>query len=201
MSSIAYTIGRSLYLNITNRCTNTCDFCIRYKSKIFNKKFPLWLEKEPTAKEILDEVGDPKRYDEIVFCGYGEPLVRLDVVIEVAKALKAKGATIRLDTNGSANLFHGRNVLPELKGLIDKISISLNAETAEKYDSICHSVFKEDAYQAVLDFIAEAKKTIPVVTATVVDLPGIDKNKCEKIAKDLGVKFRIRPYYEEDYKK
>jgi len=199
MNSIAYKIGESLYLNITNRCLNHCDFCIRYKSRIFNKQYPLWLEKEPSVDEILNEIGDPKKYKEIVFCGYGEPLIRLETVKKVAKALKKQGTIIRVDTNGQANLFHGKNILPELKGLVDNISISLNARNSEKYLSICHSIYNEKAYPAVLEFIKQAKKYISQVTATVVDLPDADKQACKKIAEDLGVEFRVRPYYEEVY--
>jgi len=201
MNSITYKLENSLYLNITNRCTNHCDFCIRYKARTFHKKYPLWLDKEPTTKEILEAIGDPEQYKEIVFCGYGEPLIRLQTVKEVAKALRLSKVKIRLDTNGQANLFHGRNILPELKGLIDEISISFNAENASKYDSMCHSVYGEKAYDAIMDFAREAKKHIQKVTTTVVDLQNIDKEKCKKIADDLGVDFRIRPYYEEKYKR
>lgn len=207
MDSITYQIGSALYLNITNRCTNHCVFCIRYKSRLFNKKHPLWLEREPGADEILKTVGDPSRYKQIVFCGYGEPLIRLDVVKAVAKRIKSQTPAtksqqrtiIRIDTNGHANLFWGKNILPELKGLIDIISISLGAESAEVYDQICHSIYGREAYPAVLDFIKEAKKYIPEVEATVVDLPVVDKETSKKIADELGVNFRVRPYYEEKY--
>lgn len=199
MSQITYELGDSLYLNITNRCTNRCEFCIRYKAKTFHAKYSLWLDKEPASDDLLKEIGDPKRYDEIVFCGYGEPLLRLDVVKVVSAKLKKLGARIRIDTNGEANLYHKKNILPELKGLIDEIQISLNAENAELHELLCHSDFGESSYQAILDFIKEAKKYIPKVIATVVDLPSIDKDKCKKIAKDLGVGFRVRPYYEEVY--
>jgi len=199
MNSIVYPIGESLYLNITNRCTNQCPFCIRYKSRKFNQKHQLWLDREPTTEEVVKAVGDPKKYKQIVFCGYGEPLIRLETVKEVSKALKDKGAKIRIDTNGHANLFYDRNVLPELKGLIDFISISLNAENAQKYHQLCSSYYGEKAYPAVIDFIREAKKCIPEVEATVVDLPIVDKEACRKIAEDLGASFRLRPYYEEKY--
>ena len=106
---------------------------------------------------------------------------------------------IRIDTNGHGNLFWGRNILPELKGLIDFMSISLNAESAETYDKICRSFYGPAAYPAVLDFIREAKKYIPEVEASIVDLPTVDKEKARAIADDLGVKFRVRPYYEETY--
>lgn len=217
MDSITYPIGDSLYLNITNRCTNQCQFCIRNKSRLFNRKYPLWLDQEPTADEIIKAIGDPSKYKQIVFCGYGEPLIRLDVVKEVASALKSKVqspillrssssegqeskvAKIRIDTNGHANLFWGRNILPELKGLIDIMSISLDAQDAETYQRICRSIFGKKAFQAVIDFIKEAKKYIPEVEATVVDLPVINIDACKKIAEELGVGFRVRPYYEETY--
>ena len=223
-NSIAYPIGDSLYLNITNRCTNECSFCIRYKTDLFNQQYPLWLEHEPSAEEVIEAIGNPTKYKQIVFCGYGEPTIRLDVIKEVAKKLKSKLTThplspslnkrggnpnevregaslIRVDTNGTANLFWGRNILPELKGLIDHISISLDAENAEVYNQICHPAFGEKSYPAVLEFIKAAKKYIPIVEATVVGLPGIDIAACRKIAADLGVGFRVRPYYEQTYVK
>src|SRR3989338_7644158 len=105
MHSIAYPIGDSLYLNITNRCTNQCDFCIRYKSRLFNQKYPLWLEKEPSVEEIMEAISDPSKYKQIVFAGYGEPLIRLDTVKEVSQKLKTGNGQngqleIRIDTNG-----------------------------------------------------------------------------------------------------
>ncbi|MDD4179297.1 MAG: TatD family nuclease-associated radical SAM protein [Candidatus Margulisbacteria bacterium] len=201
MDAIAYPIGDSLYLNITNRCTNECPFCIRNKSRKFNQKYDLWLEKEPTAEEVISAIGDPTKYKQIVFCGYGEPTIRLDVIKAVASALRVAHYTlpIRLDTNGHGNLFWGRNILPELKNLIDFISISLNAQNAEVYDRLCHSQYGAKAYPAVIEFIKAAKQYLPTVEATVVDLPIVDKEACQKIAKDLGVNFRIRPYYEVEY--
>ncbi|MCX5751245.1 MAG: TatD family nuclease-associated radical SAM protein [Candidatus Saganbacteria bacterium] len=203
MNSIAYQIGKSLYLNITNRCTNECNFCIRYKKRQFNNESPLWLEKEPSTQEILDAIGDPSKYQEVVFCGYGEPLLRLDTVIEVSKTLKSKhpDISIRIDTNGHANLFWKKNILPELKGLINSISVSLNAPDAASYEAICNPRLSQKAYPAIIEFIKEAKKQIPEVTATVVDLPNVDKDACRQIATDLGVNFRVRPYYEENYQK
>jgi len=199
MQDIAYPVGDSLYLNITNRCTNECVFCIRNKTQKFNKKYELWLEQEPTTAEIIQAIGDPKKYQQIVFCGYGEPLMRLDTVKQVAKILKKKQAKIRIDTNGHGNLFWGRNILPELKGLIDILSISLDAQNEEVYQRICRPLFGQKAYAATLEFIKLSKKYIPEVEATVVDLPSVDKKACKKIAEDLGVNFRARPYYEVTY--
>ncbi len=202
MSDIAYVLNGSLYLNITNRCTNSCHFCIRYKSEKFEGEHSLWLQKEPKTEEIIKEIGDPSKYKQIVFCGYGESLIRLNTVKEVASWIKSqdKKAFIRVDTNGQANLFHGRNILPELKGLVDKLSISLNAQNSEVYQALCNSFFGEDAYSAVIAFIKEAKKEIPEVEVSSVDIEGVDKEKSKKIAADLGVSFRIREYYEEKYK-
>jgi TatD DNase family protein len=209
MNSIAYPIGNSLYLNITNRCTNHCDFCIRYKNRLFNQKHPLWLGHEPTAKEVLAAIGDPGKYAEIVFCGYGEPLIRLDTVIKIVKELKDQSSKfkisiksktkIRINTNGQANLFWGRNILPEIKGLINTMVISLDAQNAEVYDKICHSNYGKAAFPAILAFMKEAKKYIPQVEISVVDLPEVDLAACRKIAKELDVELRVRPYYEEAY--
>ncbi len=213
-NSITYKIGNSLYLNITNRCLNDCGFCIRRKAKNFNGEYTLWLEKEPTIEEIMKAIGDPAKYDQIVFCGYGEPLIRLDIVKEIAAELKLKiqnpclpagtakskqGTIIRLDTNGQANLFWGRNIVPELKELIDHVVVSLNAENAALYQEICSPHFGAKAYPAILDFIKECKKYIPQVEISVVGLDIINKKACQKIADQFGIPLRIRPYYEKKY--
>ncbi|MCL4514567.1 MAG: TatD family nuclease-associated radical SAM protein [Firmicutes bacterium] len=191
---IAYQLGDSLYVNVTNRCTNNCTFCIRRTSSGVGG-YNLWLQEEPSVEEMLEAIGDPGRFKEVVFCGYGEPLMRVDEVIQAARALKEKyRIPIRIDTNGQANLIHGRNVVPELAGLVDTISISLNAENAEKYQSVSHSRYGAAAYQAVLDFAREGKKYIPRVVLTVVDVPEVDIEASRRIAGDLGVELRVRHY-------
>jgi TatD DNase family protein len=190
---ITYPIRNSLYLNITNRCTAACTFCARYHTDIV-KGHNLRLAEEPTTDALLREIGDPTRYAEIVFCGYGEPLLRLDVVKAVSAEVKRRGGRVRIDTNGHANLVHKKNILPELAGLVDAISISLNAPTAELYEQLVQPKFGAAAYDAVKDFIREAVKYIPDVTATVVSAPGVDLEVSKKIAEGLGAKFRVREY-------
>ncbi len=189
----AYAIRNSLYINLTNRCSNICIFCMRETYPIV-KGHHLGLKKEPTAQEVIQAIGDPGAYDEVVFCGYGEPTERLDELIAVARFLKSKGKRIRLDTNGHGDLINGRHIIHELKGLIDTICISLNAETAEKYEEICKPVFGEKAYPALIQFIKDAKQAIPNVQVSIVEMPGIDVEKCKKIARELGVDFRVRKY-------
>ncbi|MDH3999298.1 MAG: TatD family nuclease-associated radical SAM protein, partial [Desulfuromonadales bacterium] len=194
-SRIAYMIRNSLYLNITNRCTNQCSFCAKFNDFTV-KGHQLCLEREPSVDEVLKAIGEPSAYDEVVFCGYGEPLLRLDLVKEVATRLKQQGVKIRINSDGQANLVHGRNILPELAGLVDEISVSLNAPDAASYQKICRSEFGEGGYAALLDFLQQAKEHIPSVTATAVTLPGVDIAACRKVAEDLGVAFRERIYNE-----
>lgn len=187
---IAYKIRDSLYLNITNRCTNVCKFCVRFHTD-YVKGHNLRLENEPSVEDLIGAIENPKNYREIVFCGYGEPFLRLDVIKEVAKWIKEKGGKVRVNTNGHGNIIHGRRILPELKGLIDSISISLNAQNRETYNKICKPLYP-NAYEAVIDFIKDAKENVPYVQVTVVNLPEIDIEKCREIANSLGVKLKIR---------
>ncbi len=189
-AAIAYQIRDSLYLNITNRCTNACSFCIRFRSD-FVKGHNLRLGHEPSGGEVKAAIGDPSPYREIVFCGYGEPLQRLDLVKEVAGWVKERKGRVRINTNGHANLIHGRNVLPELAGLVDSISISLDAHDEATYNRICKPVFT-NAFSEVVLFIREAKKYIPDVRVTVVELEGVDVEKSRQIAESLGAAFRVR---------
>jgi len=190
---ITYPIRNSLYLNITNRCTATCSFCVRHHTD-FVKGHNLRLEAEPAIEDIIKQIDDPQRYAEIVFCGYGEPLLRLDVVKAVSAEVKRRGGRVRINTNGHANLIYKRNVLPEIAGLVDAISVSLNAQNAEIYDRISRPQFGPSTYEAVKDFIRKAKEHIPDVSVTVVSLPEVDIEACRKIADNLGVMLRVRDY-------
>lgn len=192
---IAYRIRNSLYLNITNRCSNHCTFCPKF-DEFTVKGHNLLLDHEPGFEEVMAAIGQPEGIEEIVFCGFGEPLLRLELVKQVSQALKQRGYPIRINSDGQANLAHGRNILPELAGLVDSISISLNAPEAATYGKLCNTPFGESGYQAVCDFLQEAPRHIPDVTATAVTIPGVDIDACRKIAENLGVKFRVREYAE-----
>lgn len=192
---IAYRIRNSLYLNITSRCTNECIFCERNNYPIV-KGYYLKLNTEPSEEELISSIGDPVKYDEIVFCGYGEPLLKLETVKNVSRWIKEKGGKVRINTNGQGNLIHKRNIVPELKGLVDSISISLNAETGEKYHALCHSMFGSKTYEEIIKFIRECKIHIPSVTASIVGIRDVNVDECKKIADELGVKFRVREHNE-----
>jgi len=194
-ATVAYKIRNSLYLNITNRCSNRCSFCAKFEDFTV-KGHHLLLDHEPTAAEVLAAIGSRTDFDEVVFCGYGEPLLRLDLVKEVAADLKSRGAKIRINTDGQANLVHGRNILPELAGLADTVSVSLNAADAATYSALCHTPFGEAGFQGVCDFLREAVKHIPTVVATAVTVPGVDIAPIRQLALSLGVQFREREYAE-----
>jgi len=187
---IAYKIRDTLYLNVTNRCTNVCKFCVRFHTD-YVKGHNLRLEREPSAEELIEAVGDPKKYKEVVFCGYGEPFLRLDIIKKVAKWIKVHGGKVRINTNGHGNLIYGRKILPELEGLIDSISVSLNAQDKETYNKLCNP-FRDDAFDSVIEFIKDAKKYVSSVQVTVVNVKEVDLKKCEEIANSIGVKFKIR---------
>jgi TatD DNase family protein len=194
-AKIAYRIRNSLYLNITNRCSNRCSFCAKFDDFTV-KGHNLLLDGEPSLEEVMAAVGEPQGIDEVVFCGYGEPLLRLDLVKQVAERLKQRGYRIRINTDGQANLAHNRNILPELAGLIDSISVSLNAPDAATYGKICNTPFGDAGFAGVCDFMTLAKQCIPQVTASAVTVPSIDIDACRALALSLGVEFRVREYAE-----
>jgi TatD DNase family protein len=154
------------------------------------------LESEPSFTEVMAAIGQPEGIDEVVFCGYGEPLIRLELVTQVAAALKQRGYTIRINTDGQANQVHGRDIMPELNGLVDSISVSLNAPDAATYRQLCNTPFGESGFTAVCDFIHSATQHIPQVVATAVTIPGVDMAACRSLAERLGAQFRVREYTE-----
>lgn len=196
VNTFIYGLGDALYVNLTNRCTNRCSFCIRDESTGIGG-YNLWLDREPTAKEIIDSMGDISRYSEVIFCGYGEPTIKLNELIEVAKAVKDQGGKTRLNTNGQANLYHGKNIIPRLEGIIDTVSISLNAPTASEYQKVCQSKYGEKSFHGILEFAKACKEYIPNVVLTVVDvLPPEQIEESRDIARELGVDFRVRTFVE-----
>ncbi|MBT3923948.1 MAG: YchF/TatD family DNA exonuclease [Nitrospina sp.] len=195
--TVSYKIRNSLYLNLTQRCTADCTFCTRLTKPVV-QGYNLALKREPTAKEVWESIDNVKNYEEIVFCGFGEPTLRLGVIKEVAQKIKEHGGRVRLNTNGHGNVINKRNILPELSGLIDEISVSLNTDTSEAYDEICQPLpmFRNGIYDKIKEFIAEAKKYIPEVQATIVThQKDVDETQCEDIVnKEFGVKYRARRY-------
>lgn len=197
--TITYELGNSLYVNVTNRCSNDCSFCVRNEHNGVNGKDNLWLEREPSVEEIKAdfEKRDLSKYDAVVFCGYGEPMMRTDAVLEVARWLRENNPTlkIRVNTNGQANLINKRDITPELEGIFDCVSISLNTDSAEKYQRLCKSEFGEAAYEELQNFARLAKRYVPEVVFSVVDiLPKDEIENCRKIAEDCGVSFRVRKF-------
>ncbi|NTU60622.1 MAG: radical SAM protein, partial [Deltaproteobacteria bacterium] len=197
-AKIAYSIRRSLYLNLTARCTNACAFCPKGRS-VEVKGHDLTLEREPSVAEVLAAVeaeGGPAAWEEVVFCGFGEPLLRLDDVVEIARELKRRGARrVRVNTDGLASLVHGRDAAQALAGAVDAVSVSLNAPDAAYYERLCRPGVP-GAFEALLGFLRRAREVLPEVTASVVAVPGLDVEACRRLAAELGVAFRVREYNE-----
>ena len=192
--------GKSVYVNLTNRCPCSCTFCLR-QTKEMQESNSLWLKEEPTVDEVIKEFQkyDLNDFKEVVFCGFGEPMERVDDVIQIADVLKLyrKDLPIRINTNGLGNLIHQRDITPLLKGCIDIVSISLNAPDAKEYLELTRNKFGNESFQAMLDFAKECLKYVPHVVMSVVDIIGQEKiEKCQKICDDIGVKLRIRPFEE-----
>ncbi len=197
---ITYIVDGKLYVNITNKCSNRCEFCIRNNGDGAYGSDSLWLLREPNRQEILDSIfsHDLSKFPELVFCGYGEPTYRLDDAVFVAKEVKKKcpKIKIRINTNGHSDLILGRNTAPDYEGAFDIVSISLNTPTAEKYQQLCHSAFGESSFDALLDFAGEVKHYVPTVCLSAVKetLNSEEIELCKKICNDLGVTLRLRDY-------
>lgn len=193
------TTKRGLYINLTNQCNNDCVFCLRQK-KSMAKNSSLWLENEPTVEEIKSELDkvDWKIISEIVFCGFGEPTMRLEELLEILRYVKKIRPEIptRLNTNGLGELQHGKNISADFKNILDTVSISLNAATAEKYFQLTRSKFGLKSYAAMLNFAENMKKFVPNVILTIVDkvTPPEEIEQCKKICAEKNLTLRVRPY-------
>ncbi len=189
-----------VYVNLTNRCPCSCTFCLR-QTKEMTESNTLWLKKEPTVEEVIQEFQkyDLDDFSEVVFCGFGEPMERVEDIVQIAGVLKLyrQDLPIRINTNGLGNLIHNEDITPLLRGRIDTVSISLNAPDAQEYYDLTRSRFGIESYQAMFDFALKCKDYVPHVVMSVVDIIGEEKIKrCQEICDRLGVTLRVRPFEE-----
>ncbi|MBR2344110.1 MAG: TatD family nuclease-associated radical SAM protein [Clostridia bacterium] len=197
---IVYEVEGALYVNVTNRCSNRCDFCIRNNGDGAYGSESLWLLREPSAEEIVEAISGkgPDNYRETVFCGYGEPSYRLNEIREAALEIKRRypNTKIRINTNGHSSLIHGFDTAPLYGVAFDTVSISLNTPTAEKYCEICHPVYGNEAFYALIDFAKNVKKYVQTVLLSVVreTLTEEELLECQKIADGAGVALKVRTY-------
>ena len=194
MDNYVYIIGNKIYINLTNRCSNNCDFCIR-QGREGMADTPLWIHDEPTAEDVIEQL--PQNLDdyddEVVFCGFGEPTYNLEALEEVASYLHCVDKTTRINTNGQANLIHGEDVTDVIVDSCDVINVSLNECSADKYQARCHSVYGAAAFDELLKFAKACKDRGGNVILSVVDVIGEkDIAECKKIADKIGVRLRVR---------
>ncbi len=199
MMTITYPVNKGLYVNMTNRCPCACTFCLRHNGDGVYGSDSLWLEREPTLKEICDSIDSRNLddYNEVVFCGYGEPTERLDELLQVARYIKSKSdIKIRINTNGLSDLIHREKTAHKLTGIIDTVSVSLNFSDKNEYFKTVRPKFGIDSYDAMLEFTKDCVTYVPNVVMTVVDIVTSteEQEKCREICKSVGATLRIRPF-------
>lgn len=189
-----YPLKHALYINLTIRCNADCVFCDR-KGEATIKGHNLRITREPDAKEVIDQIGDPAKYEEIVFCGYGEPTIRLEELKEVARWVKEHGGKVRLNTDGHGSVINKRNIVPELVGLIDSVSISLNSTDPEQYGRLMR-LDGPRFHAAMIEFARECQRLLPEVVMSIVGMDEVDQERArEFVEKTLGMKYRLRSYF------
>lgn len=196
MMTIFYPIGDSLYVNLTNKCPCRCVFCVREEHETVGNNNSLWLDHDPSMEEIKEDLEkfDLKDYKEIVFCGFGEPMMRMDDLIETAKYIKSKAdIKTRINTNGLGDLIHEKNTAECIKDCIDSVSISLNAPDKESYCRVTRPKFGEQSFEAMLKFAEECRDCgINIAFSVVDEITPEEIEKSRELAESLGVKLRVR---------
>jgi TatD family-associated radical SAM protein len=187
-----YCVDGDRHLNITNRCTLQCNHCPKYQGDWRFGEHDLKLLREPTVSELIDAMGNPSTWDEVVFTGFGEPTLRLYDVLEISRRIHERGGRVRLETDGLANVFFGRDITPDLEGNIDTLVVALKAHDSQTYERLCRPKIR-DAHQAVLDFVQRARDFVPVVVVTALcDNDEVDIEACHEIARSMNVGFTTK---------
>lgn len=197
--TILYKVHDNLYVNLTNKCPCACTFCLRQTRDSMENSGTLWLEREPSIEEIIADFANfnMDEFNEVVFCGFGEPTERIDAVLQVARYVKdTYGKKTRINTNGLGNLVNGRDICPDMEGLIDTVSVSLNTPNKERYYELTRSRFGIGSFDAMLDFTKSAVKYVPnvVMTTVATTIAPEEEEECRKICEQIGAKYRIRPW-------
>lgn len=197
--TILYKIHNNLYVNLTNKCPCACTFCLRQTRDSMEGSGSLWLEREPSVEEIIADFANFNMddFNEVVFCGFGEPTEKIDAVLQAARYVKdAYGKKTRINTNGLGNLVNGRDICPDMEGLIDTVSISLNTPNKERYYELTRSRFGIGSFDAMLDFAKSAVKYVPnvVMTTVATTISHEEEEECRRICGQIGAKYRIRPW-------
>ena len=196
MMTIFYPIGDSLYVNLTNKCPCRCVFCVREEHETVGNNNSLWLDHDPSMEEIKADLErfNLDEYKEIVFCGFGEPMMRMDDLIETAKYIKSKAdIKTRINTNGLGDLIHEKNTAECIKDCIDSVSISLNAPDKESYCRVTRPKFGEQSFEAMLKFAEECRACgINIAFSVVDEITPEEIEKSKELAESLGVKLRVR---------
>ena len=190
---VVYKIGKSLYVNLTMRCTNNCYFCPKNKG-YHVAGHNLLLNREPDENEILNAIDDHDNYTEIVFCGLGEPTLRMDLLLSLTEKLKNKNVPIRLNTNGQGSVINKIDLPRKLAGLFDIVNVSLNAQDADTYNMVCKPQTGDYILKDVVDFAVGCKDEGIDTVLSVVDIPEVDIEACQKTADELSLTLRIRSY-------
>ena len=195
-----YALDGNLYVNLTNKCSNGCDFCVRNERESYYGYY-LWLQNgDPTAEKVMavvtgGQAGSLSQYKEVVFCGFGEPTYKMTEMLQLCDFFHARGLKTRLNTNGQGNLINKRDITPDLKNKIDLVNVSLNASCAEKYQPICRSQFGESAFAAIVEFAKLCRKNGVACRFSIVDCIGEEEiEACKRLAESVKIPLYIREY-------
>lgn len=197
--TILYEVHNNLYVNLTNKCPCACTFCLRQTRDHMENSGVLWLEHEPSYEEVIADFSnfDMAKYNELVFCGFGEPTERLDILLRVAEYAKNEfGIKTRINTNGLGNLVNNRDITPDFQNFIDTVSISLNTPDKERYYELTRSKFGIASFDSMIDFAKRATLYVPnvVMTTVATTITESEEKKCQQICDEIGAKYRIRPW-------
>ncbi len=193
-----YVLDGNLYVNLTNKCSNACDFCVRNERASYYGNY-LWLRHgDPTAEKVIaaaNGMGDLTRFQEVVFCGFGEPTYKVAEMVALCDFFHEKGLKTRLNTNGQGNLINKRDIVPDLKGKVDFVNISLNASCYEKYQPICRSQFRESGFEGMIEFAKACKRNGVACRFSIVDCIGEDEvEACKRLAESIRIPLYVRKY-------
>lgn len=173
-----------------------CTFCIRnFTDGVYG--YNLRLEHEPTVDEVIDALSGCRLelYNEVVFTGFGEPLIRFNDVILIIRWLKERGCRVRVDTNGNGHLWANVATQDAVDRLVqaglDAVSVSLNAQDEKLYDELCRPLV-ENALDTMLEFTRSCVKAGLDVKMSVVNVEGVDIAACESIAESIGTTLIVR---------
>mmetsp|Transcript_15879 Transcript_15879/g.23913 ORF Transcript_15879/g.23913 Transcript_15879/m.23913 type:complete len:218 (+) Transcript_15879:71-724(+) len=202
---LTYWLRGNLYVSVTNRVNSLSPVVLRgpsftmpSESGFCKLSYENDTDFEPTSDMIFDAVDQAFEAgkiavssmdsEQVTFAGYGEPLLRAEVICDAATMIKDKrhGVPLRIKTNGLVSSSDASDLALRLRDSgIDKMCISLNSDNPKQHQEIMKPT-TDAKFGDVCSFVIACVEAGLEVECTAVERPDVNISGVRALAMSLG---------------